>query len=133
MAVGQISKIAPFYVSWETANDACLKGSLITQCTSASGVKLVAGTAADGPPYGVCISSQPAVGSTVAVCWLGVVEVKANTAAGVIYACQPLASTQSGTLNNAWTTALPEGRIVGFAVEAQTQNASLLKIRLGAW
>jgi len=135
MAVGQIFKSQPFYVSWEVPMGTILKGSVVIPCTSANGVVLTAGTGADIPPYGVALqagTSASPVAAAIPICWQGVVEAKA-TAASAMYNNQAVICATAGTVTTVYVTSASSDRIVGYIVDSTTTNALLVKIRIGAW
>jgi hypothetical protein len=136
MAVGQIFRSQPFYVTWEVPMGTILKGSVVIPCTSANGVVLTAGTGADIPPYGVALqagTSASPVAAAIPVCWKGIVEAKATTAA-VMYNNQAVyASNTGGIVTHVYVTSASSDRIIGYIVDSTTAAASLVKIRLGAW
>jgi len=135
--MGQLFKTqAPFYISWEVPMGTILKGSIVIPCTSANGVILTAGTAADIPPYGVALAAGTTaspIAAAIPVCWQGVVEAKATTVA-VMYNNQPVyGSNGAGIVTAVYVTSASSDRLIGFIVDSTTAAAEKVKIRLGAW
>ena len=131
---GMICKTYDFYVDDEIAAEAITKGLVVNaNAGSNQRVTLTDGDATDIFPYGVALEDGTAAGTTISVCWRGIVECLCTPGA-TIYKNTPLAAGADGTITAAWTTALAEYRMIGHLLDTSITTASAeCKIMLAGW